>query len=90
MSPVTFIYYDQPAFDVFWQTVVELDVPVYFHPRVNPDPITSLLFAHAPWLNGAAQEFAVTLSNHLLGLCTNGVFECVLAFLYLVHCLLLI
>ena len=72
---VTFIYYDQPEFDVFWQMVVDLDVPVYFHPRVNPDPVATLLFAQAPFLIGPAQEFAVTLSNHLLGMCTNGVFE---------------
>ncbi|KIP05515.1 hypothetical protein PHLGIDRAFT_108127 [Phlebiopsis gigantea 11061_1 CR5-6] len=72
---LTFIYYDQPEFDVFWQTVVDLDVPVYFHPRVNPDPVSTLLFAHAPFLIGPAQEFAATLSDHLLGLCTNGVFD---------------
>ena len=74
---MTFIYYDQPQFDVFWQMVVDLNVPVYFHPRVNPDPVSTLLFAHAPFLIGPAQEFAATLSDHLLGLCTNGVFECV-------------
>ena len=55
--------------------MVDLDVPVYFHPRVNPTPVSTLLFAHAPFLIGPAQEFAATLSNHLLGLCTNGVFE---------------
>ena len=53
------------------------DVPVYLHPRVNPPPISTLLYAHAPFLIGAPQEFAVTLSTHILGLCTNGVFECV-------------
>ena len=72
---MTFIYYDQPEFDIFWKMVVDPDVPVYFHPRVNPAPVSTLLFAHAPFLIGPAQEFAATLSNHLLGLCTNGVFE---------------
>ena len=71
----TFIFYDQPEFDVFWQMAVDLDVPVYLHPRVNPPPISTLLYAHAPFLIGAPQEFAVTLSTHILGLCTNGVFE---------------
>ena len=75
ISLVSFIYYDQPEFDVFWQMVVDLDVPVYFHPRDNPPPVSTLLFDHAPFLSGAVQEFAVTLSNHILGLCTNGVFE---------------
>ena len=72
---MTFLYYDQPQYDVFWQTVADLDVPVYFHPRSNTAPVSTLLFQHAPFLIAAAQEFAVTLSNHLLGLCTNGVFE---------------
>ena len=72
---VTLLYYDQPQYDVFWKTVVELDVPVYFHPRTNIPLISSLVYSHAPWLKGAGQEFAVTLSTHILGLCTNGVFE---------------
>jgi 2,3-dihydroxybenzoate decarboxylase len=57
--------------------VTDLDVPVYFHPRTNIPPF-STMYDHAPWLIGPAQEFAVTLSNHILGLCTNGVFESVL------------
>lgn len=32
------IFYDQPEWDVFWKTVVELDVPFYLHPR-NPTGI---------------------------------------------------
>ena len=60
---------------MFWQTVTELDVPVYLHPRTNPAPISTLLYAHAKFLNGASQEFAATLSTHILGLCVNGVFE---------------
>ncbi|KAF9072528.1 amidohydrolase 2 [Rhodocollybia butyracea] len=71
----TLIYYDQPEFDVFWQMVTELDVPIYFHPRTNVATISTLLYAHAPWLNSAAQEFAATVSTHILGLCTNGVFD---------------
>ncbi|THU76577.1 amidohydrolase 2 [Dendrothele bispora CBS 962.96] len=71
----TFIFYDQPDFDVFWQMVTDLDVPVYFHPRVNVPLVGNLLYGHAPWLRGPAQEFAATLSTHVLGLCTNGVFD---------------
>ncbi|KAF5332928.1 hypothetical protein D9758_015954 [Tetrapyrgos nigripes] len=72
----TLLYYDQPEYDVFWQMVTDLDVPVYFHPRVNVPTILDLLYAnHAQWLIGPAQEFAVTLSTHILGLCTNGVFD---------------
>ncbi|KAF8064253.1 amidohydrolase 2 [Lyophyllum atratum] len=71
----TLLFYDQPEYDVFWQAVTDLDVPIYFHPRGNVAPISTLMYTHAPFLKGPAEEFAVTLSNHILGLCTNGVFD---------------
>jgi len=73
-----FLYYDQPEYDPFWRMAMDLDVPVYLHPRVNAEPVLSLLYKHAPWLKGPTHEYAATLSTHILGLCTNGVFECVL------------
>ena len=69
------LFYDGPGYDVFWETVAELDVPIYLHPRVNIPAIFDLLYKDAPWLGGAAQEFTTTLSNHILRLCANGVFE---------------
>ncbi|KAJ6499102.1 amidohydrolase 2 [Mycena sanguinolenta] len=71
----TLLFYDQPEYDVFWEMVTELDVPVYLHPRENIAQVQAFLYAHAPWLEGAPQEFADTLSTHILGLCTNGVFD---------------
>ncbi|KAF5318317.1 hypothetical protein D9758_018679 [Tetrapyrgos nigripes] len=71
----TLIYYDGPQFDPFWKMVTDLDVPVYFHPRVNVPLILNLTYSHAPFLIGASQEFQATLSTHVLGLCTNGVFD---------------
>lgn len=73
----TLLYYDQPEYDVFWEMVTKLDVPVYFHPRTGNgiSVLTSLQYQHAIWLNGPAQEFAVTLSTHILGLCANGIFD---------------
>ncbi len=71
----TLLYYDQPEYDEFWQMVTDLDVPVYFHPRTNVEPILSLVYGHGFGLEGPAQEFAATLSTHILGLCTNGIFE---------------
>jgi 2,3-dihydroxybenzoate decarboxylase len=71
----TLLYYDQPEYDVFWQMAEELNVPVYIHPRSNIPQIFSLVFQHAHWLATGVQEYAVTLSTHILGLCTNGVFE---------------
>ncbi|KAF8153948.1 amidohydrolase 2 [Crassisporium funariophilum] len=74
-QPDTLLYYDQPEYDVFWQMVSDLDVPIYFHPRGNIAELQVPEYAHAPFLKGPAQEFAVTLSTHILGLCTNGVFD---------------
>ncbi|KAJ7772595.1 amidohydrolase 2 [Mycena maculata] len=71
----TLLFYDQPEYDVFWEMVTSLDVPVYLHPRANIAQIQNLLYGHAPWLRGPTQEFAVTLSTHVMGLCTNGVFD---------------
>ena len=74
-TTATLLYYDQPEYDIFWQTVTELDVPVYFHPRTGIAQLTALQYQHAIFLNGPQQQFAATLPNHVLGLCTNGVFE---------------
>jgi len=71
----TLLFYDQPEYDVFWQMATDLDVPVYLHPRTNIAQIAALLYKHAPFIRGPVEEFAVTLSNHILGLCTNGVFD---------------
>ncbi|KAH7136233.1 amidohydrolase 2 [Dactylonectria macrodidyma] len=71
----TLLYYDQPEYDPFWKIAVELDVPIYLHPR-PPSPLQMEQdFAHAKWLLGAPQQFTVQLSNHIVGLCTNGVFD---------------
>jgi 2,3-dihydroxybenzoate decarboxylase len=71
----TLLYYDQPQYDAFWSVVQELDVPVYFHPRSPIAQVTALDYAHSPWEEGAPHQFAVMLSNHIVGLCANGVFE---------------
>ncbi|KAE9407417.1 hypothetical protein BT96DRAFT_986715 [Gymnopus androsaceus JB14] len=43
--------------------------------RTNVAPISTLFYSQVPWLRGPSQEFSVTLSTHVLGLCTNGVFD---------------
>lgn len=68
-------FYDTAEFDPFWQVVTELDVPVYFHPRSNIPLLSNLEFGHSSFLRGSSQEFAATLSTHVMGLSTNGVFE---------------
>lgn len=68
-------FYDTAEFDPFWQMVTDLDVPVYFHPRSNIPLLSNLEFGHSSFLRGSPQEFAATLSTHVMGLSTNGVFE---------------
>ncbi|KAH9223662.1 hypothetical protein DL95DRAFT_492796 [Leptodontidium sp. 2 PMI_412] len=62
-------------YDPFWQMVVDLDVPVYLHPRPPTMAIIQLECAHAPWILGPVHQFSVTLPNHIMGLCTNGIFD---------------
>ncbi|KAJ7497523.1 hypothetical protein FB451DRAFT_235710 [Mycena latifolia] len=50
MPPATLLFYDRPEYDVFWEMVTELDVPVYLHPRPNIAQVQMLLYEHAPWL----------------------------------------
>ena len=45
----------------------DLNVPIYLHPRVEIPEIAALEYQHAPFLTGPAQEFAITLSTHILG-----------------------
>lgn len=54
---------------------VKLDVPIYLHPRAPTPLVKKLDYAHATWVLGAPHQFAVSLSTHIVGLCTNGVFE---------------
>jgi 2,3-dihydroxybenzoate decarboxylase len=72
---LTLLYYDQPEYDVFWQMVTDLNVPIYLHPRQDIAPVLAFLYSHAPFLEGPAQEYAAVLSTHVLGLCVNGVFD---------------
>lgn len=69
------IFYDGPAWDVFWSTVTELDVPFYLHPRNPTGTIHEKLWADRRWLVGPPLSFAQGVSLHLLGMVTNGVFD---------------
>jgi 2,3-dihydroxybenzoate decarboxylase len=41
----TYLFYDQPVYDTFWQTCVELDVPNYIHPSAPPGNMKKQLYA---------------------------------------------
>ncbi|KAK4569948.1 hypothetical protein LTR86_002918 [Recurvomyces mirabilis] len=71
----TFLFYDQPEYDVFWKVVVELDVPVYIHPAAPVGQRYTKLYAQRKYLIGPPLSFANSVSLHLLGIITNGVFD---------------
>lgn len=74
-SGTEMIFYDDPSWDPFWQTVTDLNVPFYLHPR-NPTGIfAEKLWAPRKWLIGPPLSFAQGVSLHLLGMVTNGVFD---------------
>lgn len=68
-------FYDGPEWDIFWQTVVELDVPFYLHPRNPTGRDFESRWAARKWLVGPPLSFAQGVSLHLLGMITNKVFD---------------
>lgn len=71
----TYLYYDQPQYDAFWQVLQDLDVPLYIHPAAPADVVYDKLYAQRKYLVGPPLSFANGVSLHLLGLVTNGVFD---------------
>jgi 2,3-dihydroxybenzoate decarboxylase len=66
-------YYDDPAYDVFWECMQALDVPLYLHPA---DPIVMpQVYAGHPELTGATWGWAVETGTHALRLLFGGVFD---------------
>lgn len=47
------LYYDQPAYDVFWKTAQDLDVVIYMHPRFPHPAVIENLFGGRRGLLGA-------------------------------------
>jgi 2,3-dihydroxybenzoate decarboxylase len=71
----TYLYYDQPAYDKFWEVCVELDVPVYIHPAAPSGKFYDMQYAQRKYLVGPPLSFANGVSLHLLGMISNGVFD---------------
>ncbi len=71
----TYLFYDQPEYDVFWRKCVELDVPVYLHPSAPSGNHFRQVYAKRRYLVGPPISFAVDVSVHVMGLITNGVFD---------------
>ena len=71
----TYLYYDQPAYDKFWEVCVELDVPVYLHPAAPRGGLYKKQYAERRYLIGPPLSFANQVSLHVLGMISNGVFD---------------
>lgn len=66
-------YYDDRAYDVFWEQMQALDVPLYLHP--TDASIQPAVFADHPELTGAAWGWAFETGSHALRLLFGGVFD---------------
>ncbi|ROV96973.1 hypothetical protein VSDG_04163 [Cytospora chrysosperma] len=71
----TYLFYDQPQYDAFWQVLQDLDVPLYIHPAAPADVIFDKLYAQRKYLIGPPLSFANAVNLHLMGIITNGVFD---------------
>ncbi|KAF2243392.1 amidohydrolase-like protein 2 [Trematosphaeria pertusa] len=71
------VYFDTPDYDPFWETVQELNVPVYFHPRyaIKQDLQPGTKYGDRKHLLGAGVQFHLDLSWHLYAVCSSGIFD---------------
>lgn len=67
------VYYDAPAYDVFWERMQALDVPLYLHPVDAPAVPASM--AGYPVFQGATWGWGVETATHALRLLFGGVFD---------------
>lgn len=68
------VYFDTPDYDLFWKTVEELDVPIYFHPRyaIPQDLAQGTKYGDRKHLLGAGVQFHLDLSWHLYAVMSSG------------------
>lgn len=71
----TYLFYDQPEYDVFWKVVCDLDVPIYIHPLGPMGIYYEQQYKQRKYLIGPPMSFANGVSLHILGMITNGVFD---------------
>lgn len=67
------VYLDDRRYDIFWERVQALDVPVYLHPGNPPDK--SHMYSDHPEMWGPVWSWAVETCSHALRLVFSGVFE---------------
>lgn len=74
-DPAVGHYLDEERFLPFWETVAELGVPVYLHPRTSVPPVQKALYAGHQQLVGATWGFAPETATHALRLVYSGLFD---------------
>ncbi|EHP43802.1 amidohydrolase [Cupriavidus basilensis OR16] len=67
------VYYDDPAYDAFWERMQELDVPMYLHP--TDAFVAPHAYSGHPEISGAAWGWGVETASHALRLVFGGVFD---------------
>lgn len=67
------VYYDDPAYDAFWECLQALDVPLYLHP--GDAYLTPHVLNGHPELCGATWGWGVETGTHALRLLFGGVFD---------------
>lgn len=67
-------YLDEEPFDVFWERVARLGVPVYLHPR-EPLPSQTRSIQGYPELGGSAWAFFYETASHAVRLMLSGLFD---------------
>lgn len=72
--PDAVVYYDDPRYRPFWETVETLGMPFYLHPR-DPLPEREPIYDGHPWLLGPVWAFAVETGIHALRLMASGLFD---------------
>ena len=70
----TAAYYDEPAYEPFWERVASLGVPFYLHPR-NPLPTQRRIYESREQLLGPTWAFTVETATHALRLMLSGLFD---------------
>lgn len=68
------IYLDDPINAPFLEKVVELDVPIYLHPR-PPPPNQQRVYQDYNFLAGSPWGFSSETSGHVLRLMVSGIFD---------------
>ena len=71
----TMLFYDLPAYDVFWAAAEELNAPVYIHPRSATPLIQVQVREGREQLAYSALGYANRVNMHALGIITSGVLD---------------